>query len=304
MKDEKWRQLSKYENIFIRDFRNKIKENPDPKLLRDFYLRIKEIAPLFYDEEGMHSAYYILKDILIESELTYDGQYIVDTLPDFKNQNELFMDKLVHHMRLFLLKRCWVRKCDYEQALREKDFINYCVESSDKIKMICNQLGIECKSLVIHPGFDKEAQLYHGCGHHAFNIITFCGEHYLVDCTYRQFFEVGDNIIERIGVVGLAGCKPGVFMLMDEDRKHLAEELIKKGYVKLNEKVLKDYLDGFTMSFRNGLYYEETGDYSFTVPYTFDEYIDFLNGKDSQVNREGKLVLGYHEKPVTRINME
>ena len=66
----------------------------------------------------------------------------------------------------------------------------------------------------------------------------------------------------------------------------------------------KYYLDGFAISFRNGLYYDETGDYSFTTPYTFDEYIDFLNGKDSQVKREGKLVLGYHEKPVTRISME
>ena len=232
MKDDKWRLLSKYENIIIRDFRNKIKENPNPELLRDLYLYIKEIAPLFYGKDGMDCAYQILKDIIIESELAYDGQYIVDTLPDFKDYNELFMDKLVHHMRLFLLKKCWVRKCDYERALREIDFVNYCVESSDKIKYMCNQLGIECKSLVIHPGFEKEANLYYGCGHHAFNIITFCGEHYLVDCTYRQFFELGDNIIERIGVVGLSGCKPGAFMLMDEDRKHLAEELIKKGYVK------------------------------------------------------------------------
>ena len=38
-------------------------------------------------------------------------------------------------------------------------------------------------------------------------------------------------------------------------------------------------------------YYDETGDYSFTTNYNDIDYINFLNGTDSQVNHEGKEVI-------------
>ena len=47
----------------------------------------------------------------------------------------------------------------------------------------------------------------------------------------------------------------------------------------------------FGFLFRNGLYYDETGDYSFTTNYNDIDYINFLNGTDSQVNHEGKEVI-------------
>ena len=59
---------------------------------------------------------------------------------------------------------------------------------------------------------------------------------------------------------------------------------------------LKNYLDGFTLSFRNGLYYEGQENKDFTVSYSCDDYYDFLNGLDSQVNYEDLECLGEQRK--------
>lgn len=298
-----WALQRKYENTIIKEYRNVIKSTHDKELLKELYLYLKKISMEFYDGENMHSAYIELKNNVIYTESIFEGEYILDTLPKFESDNEQFMDKLVHHIRLYLLKSHWIKKSEYERSIKELDFVNDCVKSSEKIKEICYNLGIECKSLIIHPGYDEKARLFYGCGYHAFNIVHFCGEYYIVDCTYRQFFNVSDNLIQRLGIVELAGCKAGCFMIMDENRKRIAESLLRDGYVKMDEQVLKDYLDGFTISFRNGLYYEETNDFSFKTEYTFDDYINFFNGKDSQLKHEDRHVLGYQQKPLSKYDL-
>ena len=61
---------------------------------------------------------------------------------------------------------------------------------------------------------------------------------------------------------------------------------------------MKTYLDAFTISFRNGLYYENTLDFSYTTEYSLDDYIRFIHGDDNQINHEDKLYLGYQSKPL------
>ena len=56
-------------------------------------------------------------------------------------------------------------------------------------------------------------------------------------------------------------------MLMDKDRLKLSKDILEQGYVLLDDKNLKTYLDGFTISYRNGLYYEIMDDFSYTTKY-------------------------------------
>lgn len=87
-------------------------------------------------------------------------------------------------------------------------------------------------------------------------------------------------------------------MLMQNNGVNISKSILQDGYIVLNEDVFKTYLDAFTISFRNGLYYEETNDFSYTTKYTIDDYIIFLNGYDSQINHEIKDTLGYQKRPL------
>ena len=88
-------------------------------------------------------------------------------------------------------------------------------------------------------------------------------------------------------------------MMLDENRKRVALELLEKGYIKLNENNFKDYLDGFTMSYLNGLYYSENG---FNINYSLDRYIDFLHGKSNMSKFEKEEHLGYLKRPIKKGN--
>ena len=95
----------------------------------------------------------------------------------------------------------------------------------------------------------------------------------------------------------MQGCLPGTFILMDKEREEVAKKLLRDGWIELDEKKLKTYLDAFAISYRNGIYYETTNDYSFTANYTIDDYIRFLKGEDNQINHEGKESLGHQKRP-------
>ena len=99
------------------------------------------------------------------------------------------------------------------------------------------------------------------------------------------------------------GCKAGVYMLMTEDSKKIANELLSNGYIEINEETLKIYLDPFAISFRNGLYYEQTQDFSYTTDYDADDYMEFLWGNDNQLNYEDQNCLGYQNRPLKNPNM-
>ena len=45
-------------------------------------------------------------------------------------------------------------------------------------------------------------------------------------------------------------------------------------------------MDGFALSFRNGLYYERNGETELKVPYTFFDYKKFLVGEDDQIKHQ------------------
>jgi len=77
---------------------------------------------------------------------------------------------------------------------------------------------------------------------HSFGIIHIDGKKYIVDCTYRQFFSVTKNI--EFGRVRDAGK----YMLVDDQRKAFAEQLLKQGFVEATPENLKMYFDGFVLA--------------------------------------------------------
>ena len=133
---------------------------------------------------------------------------------------------------------------------------------------------------------------------HCFNVITFNLPNnktidYIVDCTYRQFFTYSDSFLERIGIMYNCGASIGKYMIMDNDRKETAEHILKHGYIKAEEKTIKQYLDGFIFTGRNGHFYEELNKDTITSSdyepkYSCSDYIYALNNggiKEKHIGR-------------------
>ncbi len=93
-------------------------------------------------------------------------------------------------------------------------------------------------------------------------------------------------------------------MLKDLEREKVARTILKKGWIKLTEENLKHYLDGFTLYYRNGLYYENLGVADYKVDYNIDTYINFLFGDDSQIKHESRRFLGYQYSPLKNRNFK
>lgn len=182
------------------------------------------------------------------------------------------MDYIVYQTR---------KKLSRTQDIKTSTLEKQCINTSYEVEKICEEVGISqtrycCKE-------DLSNGIYH-----CFNIISLSLpdgniNYYLVDCTYRQFFTYDASFFERIGVPFNGGPNIGSFMLMNEDRKKMAEELLVKGYIEFTPDVAKMYFDAFIFSGRNGLYYQslekdvlDKNDYE--INYTFEDYLMALNG--------------------------
>lgn len=181
---------------------------------------------------------------------------------------------------------------DRYSSINEIDLENNCIPISFFVKDVCDSLEIESSIIKIFPGYDMDARLFDGNGFHYSNILNIEGKMYLVDLTYKQFFKKNFSFLEEIGVVGLCAPRCGIFMFMDSKRCGVAEELLKNGFIEIKDNIFKSYCDGFTISFRNGLYYDVYSS-NFSTNYTDQDYINFIiNRSDSQINHEMVKCLG------------
>ena len=204
------------------------------------------------------------------------NEYICDTKLE-SSKVEIPIIKKIIDMAIFNLLYYFE---DRYEDINEIDMTNNCTAMACWIEDICNELKVKCHTYTIYPGFSREAKLFNNKGFHYFNIIEYDYNKYLVDLTYKQFFKVDRRLISLFNYI-----LPGYFMINDPSRSIVAKELLNKGYVKLSQNVLKHYCDGFAISYRNELYYREFG-YSFNTNYSDDDYMNFLNEKDSQINHE------------------
>ena len=280
-------------------YESKINDDNYQDVLSDIYNYVKSVSDVYYMGCNMDKAYsYLMKDIIRVEEKLSDLKLLdVPVYFNSSDNKDNFMDFIVHSVRKHLIEKVCFKK-DYCGDISDVNFTNYCYYAAGHIEKLCRENNEESYILPIYPGYEEKARLYNGSGYHFANVIKRNNKYYLVDATYSQFFYQMRNNLDRIGVVNLSGCSAGVFMLMSDEGKNIAKNLIQDGYIELNEEIFKTYLDSFSISFRNGLYYEKTNDFSYTSTYSVDDYIKFFHGRDNQINHEGQENLGYQKKPL------
>lgn len=279
--------------------------------MEEIYKHIKNVCTRFYNKETreMDSSYKFLYrlvynmidkinpyDYIIPTNYNYDRNFIIPANINYKSEDET-LDILVHNTYKKYQEENFIRRFE------EYSFANKCEEISTLFSQECSKFNIQCQIIKMEAGFSKSANLYNGHRFHYFNIVTIGNRQYIVDLAYRQFFTVKRNIFEGLGVPMIFTPSPGCYMLLNEERENVAKELLKKGYIILTPDTLKHYLDGFTLSFRNGLYYEQNG-ISYTTPYTYEQYLDFLYADASLTDYEDRSLLGYQKRPLHNPNFE
>ena len=298
------REFNQYIDIYNDRLTRVSSEIDKVKIFKELYQFVKnfslKLGPLYY---ANYQVYLYIRNTIITLEDKYLNNYsITNTLPNYNyiQNNHLLSyqdDEYILHY-IILKTRIFLHKMINKNInFNNLDLTNYCNIACDYILSICNKLNIKGNKIKINPGFTDKYKLYFGGKIHYFTVIDINNNKYLLDSTYSQFFLLKRNIIDRIGIINLSGCDAGIFMCMNRDRKLVADKILKDGFIKLDEDTLKHYLDGFAISYRNGLYYENTQDYSYTTNYTPKDYINFLKGLDSQITHEKISYLGYQRKP-------
>jgi len=183
------------------------------------------------------------------------------------------MNCIVHETREWLSKH---------NDIKNDSLAKQCIDTSWQIQTICERIGVEQKRYGCSENLDYGT-------YHYFNVVSFDlpnGEtkYYLIDCTYRQFFTYSEVFLERTGLPLNSGPSMGAYMMMDENRKRLAEEILTKGFIEFTPDVIKAYFDAFIFSGRNGLYYEKLGKkklskVDYEPSYTCDDYLYALNNR-------------------------
>ena len=270
----------------------------------EVYKLVKESLPCFFKDGKLNKYYGRVIGLIMTCEARLPKKFIIDSNPNFDYYKldtitkslpiEDLLDNIVLRSRKELLMTYSVT--DPNEDIKKMPFTNDCYKSSKIVQEICDNNDIKSYMIDIHPGFSKKDNICDGNGFHYFNIIEHKDNYYLIDCTYRQFFRIKGNIIEKIGIINMPGCYPGTFMTKDDKRLKVAEKILKDGWIKLDEDILKHYLDGFAISYRNGIYYAQTKDYSYKTSYNAEDYIRFLKEEDSQINHEGKEALGFQKR--------
>ena len=299
-------EIDTYEHfLYLDDMASKIKKSNSlaqkEKFMNDAYAFAKEISPQYFDEYRLLANYKFIKHGILSCEDAMPIDFIMDSTPDFnREQNAIIpvngtiedkLDYIVFMARKYLDKE--VRKrtrgtVEFEHA----DLTDYCKCASDRINDLCLKLGLRFRQVLINPGFTEYPALYDGSGYHYINMVIVDDKKYIIDTTYRQFFTTTYNNLNRLGIVEISNCRPGVFMMMTPERKKLAAEILKKGWFEATPTNMMYYFDGFAISYRNGLYYQETNDYSYTTGYSHEDYMNFINGVDNQVNYKREELLG------------
>ncbi len=295
---------------WIQYFDNAEIHNPNVyKRINEFYQYMKLITPDFcYSEEKV----ILLRNIAEEIkwiDLKFSDNSIIDELPifnpqkhspDFKLINaeniEDILNEIVYWTR-FMLSRPF-----FDQSkLINFNLVNRCEDASRYIYQLARVYNLNAHIIKIPAAFSNTEYLYDSnVGYHYFVIIEIDSKSYIVDCTYAQFFSWYRNQIDRLGNYSFCGCNPGIFMIMNEEREKVARKILKDGWIELTDKNISLYLDGFAISYRNGLYYEYIGTADYQSHYNVEDYQNFLFTDDSQLKREGRKYLGYQLKPLQK----
>lgn len=266
-----------------------LKGSRDVLFLRDLLSDLKKIALNYYGNGKFLEEYAQYVKKLYHYRLKMVPTYLCDVSVEY----QVVSKKDILNYLVFCFHQYVIEAFEGKyKSVNQIDFTNACVFGSCYIRDLCRELGIECEVKVIYPGYLEEARLFHGSGYHYFNIVTIETKKYLVDVTYKQFFKQSHGYEEEIGVPLMCAPLAGYFMLLTKERRKVASSLLKNGWIAMEGDVLKHYCDGFTLSFRNGFYYDYFDEVGYETGYSSDDYQLFLSKKGSQLDYEPLSCLG------------
>lgn len=304
--------------LCVPDYMASLKKSYDNILLSDNYCSM--IIELDYVYSTMKKAafnlncskdnyfYEKLRNKMIDCEDLCENYFILDSEPCFNPMDQRFYNKsilnipkddLLNYIVWFTRDRLLGTHQDETTEMvdfNKLNLTNDCKLASNIVKLVCDMLKVPCEIIKMPPAFTDEFQLFEGNGFHYFCLVTIDNVKYIVDTTYRQFFTLDTNRLNRLGVMGLDGCNPGIYMMMNDSRKNTAINILKNGYVVANEENLKNYFDGFLLSYRNGLYYEWIGEVDYFPTYSVSDYFSFIYGDDLLFDYEPIELLGNQEQ--------
>ncbi len=301
---------------YLLDIRRYSSNNARVATLAKAYMLMKRECEELYFDKDFRYLYEASKNNIRVLENEFYNSFIIKSNPKFSFLDERFIGKDIYQFEDEELLDYIVWFTRISMFERNRDVLgsnidintlpldNYCTYACNMIKMLCMRMRINCSIIKIPAAYSDEVQIYGGNGFHFFCYIDMYDKQYIVDPTYRQFFRVENNVLERMGVMRLNGCAPGIYMTMNESRMNTAKTLLEQGWIEATWENVKNYLDGFTLSFRNGLYYEKLGRVDYTVDYGKQDYFNFLNGIDSQINHEPIDCLGSQERPLENYKMK
>ena len=183
--------------------------------------------------------------------------FIIDSDPyiqkDFSDEystdmtDKEILTSIVQKERRYLMKN---------HDLIHEDLAKECEGATKRIMLDCTSKGLD-DVVFLSPGYylNKPNENKKAEGHNC-TIAKINGKNYLIDCTYRQFFV---DKIKRLH------C--GIYMINDEKRKKVAEQILKYGWIEATPENIKAYMDGFEMERNHS--FNETG-------ISGDEYIQRL----------------------------
>lgn len=310
LKDYKYQR----EIIAYRDYINEHFTNLDDinNKMNRLYKFMKDLAPEYANKSGfINDDYRMFVNLLYKTEKCIPIQFILKNEPDFnftknyihispeaiKDKDEIeIVEYIVHRVRSFMAAQFC---CDHDEVsvdLGKLDLLGFCDEISGKVYFVCSALGLYSRDATICPAFYDKRNIYEKGNNHVFVAVQIGERQFVIDLTYSQFFQVKNNNYNRLGIPFLGGCAPGFYMTLTEERRAFAENLMRKGYFEVTEENVKLYFDGFAMSYRNGLYYEEMNPIIYQTDYKAEDYLRFIAKEDNQLNHEEKLYLGRQRK--------
>ncbi len=299
-------KVKEYYNAIVAS--NKLEKKMD--LLNELYSFVKSIASFYYQDLKNYAG---IKNLILYSEQAIPKEYIINIAPSYKYKETRKIPSLKDEEYIIKYIVSKVRDQLYQisgwpltskKDILKVDLTGECFDAAAHIKQLATSLNLKAQIYNIRPGFIKKGSICDYCAEHAFVIVTINETNYLIDVTFSQYFAIATSSLKRTGLLNFMGPSVGIYMLMDSNRKKVADKILKDGYIKLTSQELKYYLDGFTNFYRNGTYYERTNDFTYTPEYQVDDYMRFLQGKDNQLNHEDKESLAYQKLPLKNPNMD
>ena len=160
-------------------------------------------------------------------------EYIFDF--EIKNNNSNKLENIIHKARKIIESEC---KCD----IKSSALINKCDYAT---KVMTKLLDMKHFNYSWMETIDILGNDVLG---HSFLTVDYDNNKYIVDLTYLQFFtkdRCKKDMFKEVDGITILAPDPGYYYIENKDKKDIALQLLKQGYVKLDEVSAKAYLDSF-----------------------------------------------------------